>query len=62
MMREIVDRVQEDESEEPEVIPTSYIRNSSEIERLMSGIICVSPNGKIHCKNEVVNELKGNLL
>jgi len=28
----------------------------------MSGIICISPNGKIHCKNEVVNELKANLL
>ena len=62
LIKEILERLEIEEVEDGDSIPSSYIRNSAEIDTLFQAILSVNTEGCIYGLNRQVNHLKANLI
>ena len=62
LIKQIVEKVEQDGTDEQLVIPTNYMSQSRQIEELFMKIICTTGQTYIYSKNNIINELKAQLL
>ena len=55
LLREIIGKVEDEDEDEESVVPAVYLRNSKELEALLTKIICTTANNRIYGDNDTVN-------